>query len=240
MSESEVPQETRPDGRGVVSEIAVIVLSILIAFSLDAWWDSSVEARRHRQNLEGLRAEFDASVTLIDDAIGRLEVSLESAESLLELTGPQPPAVDTDSVTELVSAAINLWTLELPTVALDGMLATGGVELIENDRLRALVGGWPALVLDVREGYEWMRTERDEVWEPIIGEHVPLRDILFRVRESAPPSRFSADVRALLADPRFENRLAERIQSGLSTKEELGTLRTSAEKVLQLIDQELD
>lgn len=43
---------------GIVREVAIIVLGILIAFALDAAWDSRQERREEGHIVESLRAEF--------------------------------------------------------------------------------------------------------------------------------------------------------------------------------------
>lgn len=42
----------------ILAEGAAIVLSILLAFAIDAAWDESVERREERTRLEGLRDEI--------------------------------------------------------------------------------------------------------------------------------------------------------------------------------------
>ena len=47
--------------RRILVESVAVVLSILVAFLIDAWWDSHQEGLRERELLEGLLTDFEAS-----------------------------------------------------------------------------------------------------------------------------------------------------------------------------------
>ena len=49
--------------RRILIDGAVIVVSILLAFSIDAWWNNRIEQQREREQLVSMRAEFQASLS---------------------------------------------------------------------------------------------------------------------------------------------------------------------------------
>ncbi len=90
-------------------------------------------------------------------------------------------------------------------------MASGEVHLIRNNMLRARLGQWSALVDDAVEQMIWLRRDRDQITEPIVNRHMPLRDVFPRSRANIPRSRFPSDPAGLLRDPEFEAVLADRI-----------------------------
>lgn len=59
-------------------EGVVIVVSILLAFALDAWWDSRGQRREEIQVLENLRADFQVAGSQLDRylILNEIETSL--------------------------------------------------------------------------------------------------------------------------------------------------------------------
>lgn len=62
------------------AEAVLMVLSILLAFAIDAWWDGRQEEARRLELLQALRADFAATALGLDEA-------LESARGDVARTG---------------------------------------------------------------------------------------------------------------------------------------------------------
>jgi len=82
------------------AEGALVVVSILLAFSIDAWWDSRMDHARERALLENLAGESRANRATQDVVIGWHETAASAAERLLEVAGggDLPPGLNPDSV----------------------------------------------------------------------------------------------------------------------------------------------
>ena len=55
-----------PNGRGRVTESLVIVVSIIIAFFLDAWWERQVERRDLLDDLVNVSQEMESNLSALD------------------------------------------------------------------------------------------------------------------------------------------------------------------------------
>src|SRR6476659_2763304 len=88
--------------RKVVAEGVTIVVSILLAFALNAWWEGVKAARDERVVLEGLRSDFEASLAEAKGVRLRLDSVEAAAIALLKLTGPAPRAASADEATQLL------------------------------------------------------------------------------------------------------------------------------------------
>ena len=68
------------------AEALVITLSILVAFSIDAWWDGVQERSTDRTHLESVLRELQTTAGLLDDAIRLHGQSQVQALAVLEVT----------------------------------------------------------------------------------------------------------------------------------------------------------
>ena len=64
------------------TEGVLIVASILLAFTLDSWWDERKERREEAEILHGLNNEFLLNRAMLDYRIGRHELDLRGMAAL--------------------------------------------------------------------------------------------------------------------------------------------------------------
>ena len=67
------------------TEGIVVVISILLAFSIDAWWDANQEASRRQELAFDLRAEFEYTIAEVDTEYAWLEEHHRSLQEFLSL-----------------------------------------------------------------------------------------------------------------------------------------------------------
>jgi len=128
---------TRASWRRLLSEGVMIVLSILLAFAIDAWWDGARDAETEgrvlnniRQDLLESRRDLEEVVALNSEHIDLAEVFLLEPEALLHLT--------TDSATRVLDALFVVKTYQ----PYDGTLRTADMSLIGDQDLRSQLGRW--------------------------------------------------------------------------------------------------
>jgi hypothetical protein len=63
-------------------EAAAIVTSILLAFSIDAWWENRLERIEELRILDTLRAEFLSNIESIPSYIERHQISADYTKEL--------------------------------------------------------------------------------------------------------------------------------------------------------------
>ncbi len=136
--------------RRILIEGAVIVVSILLAFSIDAWWNDRIEQQREHEQLVSMRAEFMASLSGLDEVLTSIQSHAKNVESLIALlkaAGDEPVLVPGT----LLGSAITWRTSDVSTSTLDALMASGDLNLLSNVELRANLAGLPAVLLDVTE-----------------------------------------------------------------------------------------
>lgn len=163
--------------RESIREIVVVVASILIAFALDAWWDSAVERDQERALLAGLRAEFEQNRAPLDERISNHERLAAGQHALAAVLD----AADGDSVTVPDSLLITLLVTPTfdPTLGtLEEAQSSGRTRLIRDGGLRRRLRAWQGLWLDAREEEQWsLQLVQDELY-PALARDVALNRLM--------------------------------------------------------------
>lgn len=134
----------------LTAEGAVVVVSILLAFWIDAWWDSHVESVRERNQLIAMREEFSASLVSLDEVVDSIKLHSDGVEELMLLL----KSANGNKITipgQLLGYAIGWRTSDVSTSTLDALIASGGLNLLKNETLRRSLANLPAELLDVTE-----------------------------------------------------------------------------------------
>lgn len=131
----------------ILAEGVAIVLSILLAFSIDAWWQDRVEGQREQEALMALLDDFEKTNKYISK--GRdfhLAVQRSNIE-LLEAVTSRESSLSDEQIERLL---VNLtwWDGEshFSTGAINSLVFGGDLALIENNALRQLVADWPSQI----------------------------------------------------------------------------------------------
>jgi len=141
MSQPTSPQPRRSWSR-IASEGATIVASILLAFSIDAWWDGRQDRKAVTQALEAVRTETTVN-------LDRLKASVEHHRGIVEAIGIAQQQGSTLGVQD--TAVIDVEVYEPQTGALDTLISTGLLGRIDDPGLRIGLGGLTELLNDLRE-----------------------------------------------------------------------------------------
>ncbi|MEM7415853.1 MAG: hypothetical protein AAF389_10185 [Gemmatimonadota bacterium] len=198
--------EPRPAQR--VRRLAIEALSVaagvLLAFSVDAWWERVQE----RDILEGLRsaAEVEAAENL--DLLGRYRVagdrSLEAGRRLIDMIAPEPADVPLDTVLFFMGTLLSYNAAPLELAATDRLLASGDIEsLLDPDFHRGL------LQLRARStGYYDQGVRFERIHEELVrefGRVAPLA-VLSASKDGGlhPQTDFPVDARTVLSSPGLE------------------------------------
>lgn len=197
-----------------VYEIIAIVLSILLAFAIDAWWDEWREGREAQRILVDLQEEFQMMRDEMEEREGEWAQVRESLDRLMAAGGdgavPPPVVMDT-----LLSHLTWTSTFDPGTGALDALLSSGRLEWIDDLELRTVLAGWPGVLRELRDNEQVGRNWVALVLQPYLAEAgVPLERAL-AVTGGWPVDPASDDAageayRRLLSNPGFRSHVAFR------------------------------
>ena len=150
-----MPDEKRRYG-SIALEAVAIVLSILLAFAIDAAWAQRAQRVEARELLTGLQSEFEVHRSELVRFRDRWIGVRAATERLLELTGSEIAAkpVVMDS---LILAVLNPATFDPRTGTLEAAKGSGQLGLIGSRELRERFSAWDGVVEEVRDNELAMR-----------------------------------------------------------------------------------
>jgi hypothetical protein len=188
----------------------VIVVSILLAFAIDAWWNERQEAKEAALQVERVVAELEASASLLEDQIEHLGGTTDAAKRFLAKFGPEPDPVDKAVAGELFNYLFASGTISFDRSASERFLASG---LLTK-------GGWLEIRHDLsdllaRQDSSEKRSVELREMRPALNQHaarlVPSRDVVVGhpVMADYSPSRFPYDPTIMFADMYLESLIAD-------------------------------
>ena len=233
--------QSLPWGRIFVEAVAVVA-SILLAFSIDAWWDGQRERNRETDLLQGLLADFQTSRA---DLVGRAEGARRIAHANRSLRDAVSAAVGGGEIEvsdTLVTAVIGGPTYEPTANTLDAAIASGEIELILNDELREALAHWRRILADTREDELAVRSVSSEQVVPLLAQQI---DLASRFDLISPwffgQQRYDASGRvALRPSTQLGGALALRLFYAEFSAEDLAILLDALDRVVELIETELN
>lgn len=215
-----------------VTELVLIVVGVLVAFGLEAWWSGQREARAMAESLRAIAVEFESA----DSVIGGLEAenreNVEQFTALSRLLETGRLDLAEDSVLRLSGP---LWTYRnfTPTMpAYAEFLARGGLTNLGQEDLSDALFRYELQLKANRDFDDYLRTSMVMSWEPILSSRIPFGNLAENIPEGL---RLMTAPRLLAADLEFRNLIEVRIvvESGLLTRREL--LRAAVRDVLRIL-----
>lgn len=115
-------------------EGVLIVASILVAFSIDAWWDDMQEARHRTDLVSALSLDFEATRSRLAASIALADSVDDRATSFLQAVGSEEP-VSLESLRHFIGGAFVKVDFEPALPAYDSAIITGKIGLLESPTL---------------------------------------------------------------------------------------------------------
>jgi hypothetical protein len=141
----------------IAAEGAIIVVSILLAFWIDAWWSFRLARDAELTVLESLQVEAEENRVELDELIGANQSQLDRIDLFLAMTPDDLRSVHRDSVIPWVSAMVITWTYDGDDSAAGLFLASAAPVTLRARDVRVASAGWIRLLEDMEE-------EKETVW----------------------------------------------------------------------------
>jgi len=139
MTDSRTPRIPWPR---ILGEGAVIVISILLAFALDAAWDGRNERAARKAALVELRAELQESLTLLEVTLSRVDFDLEALRTMLANPEAVIQRTDPAAYGDVVEAVFRPNTADDNATGIEAVLADPRLRDLQDDRIRSATTAW--------------------------------------------------------------------------------------------------
>lgn len=219
---------------------ALIVISILIAFFLDAWWDDQIEQREISDNLRAVYVDFSSTQDEFSAVMDANVAYIENVTKLISLELDDIERMDAATKAEL-SYLLPRGGLTFDPVlgSVHALISSGQLNRVRNLEVRSLIAAWPALMDEIGEDQEILIDTYMAVQE----RNVDLGIYLTSLRGELGNHSSQADDEILAAvtrDSEILNRLAAHRFAVQSLNEELGAVENHLNHILRLLEQELE
>ena len=147
-------------------ESFVIVVSILFAFGIDAWWEERQDRRDEAEILAGLEREFiDYRASLLS-AMDRHATMMTAMSELLRAMETGAWTSTDITIDQAIGRSLYPPTTELGGGVRDALVQAGRLELINDRVLREKLALWPGIYFEVLDDETFSRNM-------VFNDHIP-------------------------------------------------------------------
>jgi len=161
--------------KGLIAEGIAIVLSILLAFAIDAWWDERQERSEEKEVLKSIYVEFK---TNRDDAAAVIlthERAIRSIAQLLQLTADEILMMSSDLVEETIGFFATPATFDAVRGSVDALTSSGKLRILQDRELREALMTFVTILDDAIEDRNYMAQTSMTVWNEMAKNGGPWR-----------------------------------------------------------------
>jgi len=203
-------------------EAAAIVVSILFAFAIDAWWQERVEEVREREILIALLDDFRTSKSNVEGGRNFHLGVQQSNKKLLASVVSRDMSLSSSEVDRLL-ADLTWWDSQprFSTGALNSLVYGGELSVIKDDALRQVLADWPSEI----QRTESLRTQDYDFFVNVMMPYLRTNGYLLNIStiDSAKPGSngeestlidlelvADTDHSAMVSTPEFQNILVQK------------------------------
>ena len=144
-------------------ESIAIVLSILLAFWIDAWWGEYQARKEFQQVLAALESGFSENLGLIDTNITDANKDIEIVKRFFETNPEDIDQIPEDQRSSTLTAMWRPATLPLNNFLLTMMLDAESLKSLENHSLQQTIADWRFEVAELDERRERLSEHEQDV-----------------------------------------------------------------------------
>jgi hypothetical protein len=227
----------------LIAEASAIVISILLAFAIDAWWEDRGDQKSEQWLLQRLKADFVEIQTAIQLIEQEHRETSAACIALLNFPDgePLPNSPEVDRMVALVFLTSR--TFNPGSGAAAAFLNSEGAMLVENQPLANLLMAWPGVVEELQEEDAYLQEGIANRWIPFLKSRVELGPYLATYGEimsgllshiTSPPART-----ALMVDQDFVNNVLDRYKSQQIALRDVKPVLAAVEEILVLLAKEI-
>lgn len=221
----------------LLTEGAVIVGSILLAFSIEAGWQSRGERIREEQLKESLGADVEATRVA---AMGRLAIAREVASLSRGILTGIAEGVEGAELDSLVFSVGNVFVKgpwQPINHTYEQAVGAGDLALLEDGSLRFLLGSYSASLDNITQMQTDVTTQYYGQLEPFLVANTDYSQVAWGgAAAGLVRVPFTTDARALVASQEFANLLNLKLELEIEMMASLDSMLRRADEVLAALE----
>lgn len=218
----------------LIAESTAIVISILLAFSIDAWWTERQNIAREVRQLQALIAEFDGNRSILDADINRLRGLTTNLDNITKTLSTVSEGSDVEVADRYFWSIRYGGIVDLSTGTLDAMISSGDLGLLHNESLRSALSAWSAKLNEVQTDQQTLRDFTGSEIIPYLG---TLGDFSSLVLSGANGNDASDNLRTVRSTGRLRTSLAYKLLMARVALIKLEDLEAKTDSAIELLNQ---
>jgi len=170
-----VEQLAGNNAKRLLVEVVAIVLSILLAFSIDAWWDERKERAEESEILASLYVEFEANRLEAADVIRAHEEAVQSVAALLVMSQDEMLSLSAEAVAQHIRFFANPRTFDAVRGTVDALANSGKLGILRDRELREALTTFVNILEDAAEDRDYLSQSSMTVWNELVRSGGPWR-----------------------------------------------------------------
>lgn len=146
-------------------EAVAIILSILIAFAIDAGWDTWQERKEEGELLVALRAEYEDNLEAVQLTIDGHRGHISDVQAVSELQLADWDTLSLNRVSQMVLSLANPWTFDPSLGTTETLISSGRIGLLRDRELASMLTTFVNLTEDAQEDAAYVRSGAEFVWQ---------------------------------------------------------------------------
>ena len=221
----------------IIAEGSIIVVSILLAFWIDAWWTERQVRADEREAIAQLLDDFRTNAEQLETIRSVHEAALDAAYEILARAGMGGESTSSATTAELVYISLRAWTYDPQLGGTNSLIQSGRLNILSDASLRVALAGWPDIVEDLT-GDEWTqnRTTFEQIAPYLISKGV-INDVLGSAgRFPRIDADLRSDVSGLLSDPTYLGMISWRVNNLENLLDEVDIVEASIRDILKMLE----
>jgi len=245
-----VPTRSIPWPR-ILAEGVAIVVSILLAFGIQAWWEGRQERQDEGEILVGLRTEFEEIEQDLLRYTDWYRFTTHDIEALLSVEGRAPRAMTVAAADTALWSLLFVPSYDPGQATLDGLVASGRLERLQSRPLRDALNVWRNSLDEIRDDQVAFQEFVLSTLVPYLARAgVPLSRVLAASRTAAergtetqfPPTLVPESALAVTYDqvrstPEFRGLAAYRLSNARGSNREVTEGLEAVREILRLLNE---
>jgi hypothetical protein len=198
--------------RYAIGEIILVVIGILIALQINTWNEEQIEKRKEQSILIGLHETFLHNLENLNYVIATSHEAFDSSKTLLSLMGPDASDYTNNQVDSLVSLMINYSTYDPSVGAVEDVINSGKLNIIQNKELKSNISDWSGMLDDTKKDIDIANNHSFNILVVFLNDKINLKNVPVPQRivdqtqlNIIEPSHFPANYEVLMRSKEFEN-----------------------------------
>ncbi len=198
--------------RTALGELIIIVVGILIALTIDSWWEERENRIEETAHITSLKAEVEVNLIELYSVIASTNQYTISTRTLIKIIDGHQDTPSSDTLKELIWDSFSYSAYSPLLTTYDNLLSTGGIQLLQDEKLKLDLARFKASI-DILDKDNWAYDYMVQQISPWADMNLGF-DLLpetFRNRHQLPEPNVKTDWIAILSDQKFKGIILSRL-----------------------------